>query len=88
MTRSHYPNLDPPAWTVLLRAAEGQEVTQELAAGIVGPDLAAPALAQLQARFLIEEGRFTPLGERLRLWDRKAQAKRAGPPSPPPPEPA
>jgi hypothetical protein len=86
--RGYYPDLDPPAWTVLLRAAEGQKVTQELAAGIVGPDLAAPALAQLQARHLLAEGHFTALASRFRLWDRQAQAKRAGPPSPPPLEPA
>ena len=83
MTSAPYPNIDAPAWTILLRAESGRQITEQVATELIGPELAAPALAQLRARYLLEdEGQFTPLAERLRLWDRKAQADRAGPPSP------
>ena len=66
----HYPNLDAPAWTLLLRAEPGQIITAELAAGIVGPDLAAGAIAQLEERHLLENGQFLPVAEAVRRWNR------------------
>ncbi len=82
MTSDPYPNIDAPAWTILLRADQSREITQELAVRIVGPELAAPALTQLQAHYLLEEGRFTPLAETIRRWNRKGGVLQA------PPEPA
>jgi hypothetical protein len=66
-----FPNLDPPAWTLLLRAASGQAITIDYAAGIVGPDLAAEAVAQLVARHMLDENsRFMPVAEAVRRWNR------------------
>jgi hypothetical protein len=65
-----YPNLDAPAWTVLIRAEPAQLVTVELAAGIVGPDLAAEAIAQLEERHLLDKGEFMPVALKFRLWNR------------------
>jgi len=65
-----YPNLAAPAWTLLLRAEPGQQITAELAAGIVGPDLAAEAIAELEARHLLDNGQFMPVAEAVRRWNR------------------
>jgi len=65
-----YPNLDPPAWTVLIRADDQQPVTVELAAQIVGPDLAAEAIAQLEEKHLLDKGEFMPVALKFRLWNR------------------
>lgn len=64
-----YPNLDAPAWTVLIRSEPGQLVTVELAAQIVGPDLAAEAIAQLEERHLLDNGEFMPVALKFRLWN-------------------
>lgn len=69
-TLAPYPNLTPHAWTVLIRAEPGQIITIELAAGIVGSDLAAEAIAQLEAKHLLAEGQFMPVAEALRRWNR------------------
>ena len=66
-----YPDLAPPAWTLLIRAAPGQIITAEYAAGIVGPDLAAEAVAQLVAKGMLDENsRFMPVAEAVRRWNR------------------
>jgi hypothetical protein len=65
-----YPNLDAPAWTVLVRADASQPVTVELAAQIVGPDLAAEAITQLEERHLLDKGEFMPVALKFRLWNR------------------
>jgi len=72
MTRTiaTYPNLAPPAWTLLIRAEPGQIITAELAAGIVGPDLAAEAIAELEERHLLDAGEFMPVAVKFRLWNR------------------
>ncbi len=73
--RSPYPNIDAPAWTVLLRTEPGQIVTAELAAELVGPDCASFAIAQLEEKHLLDESRFTPLAEALRRWNRQRQGQ-------------
>jgi len=66
-----YPDLAPPAWTLLIRAAPGQVITTEYAAGIVGPDLAAEAVAQLVAKGMLDdENRFIAVAEAVRRWNR------------------
>ena len=65
-----YPNLDAPAWTVLIRSEPSPLVTVELAAQIVGPDLAAEAIAQLEERHLLNNGEFMPVALKFRLWNR------------------
>jgi hypothetical protein len=65
-----YPNISAPAWVVLLRIGVDQPVTAQSAAGLVGPYLAAEAVAELEAKHLSEEGFFTPLAKTLRRWDR------------------
>ena len=72
MTRSTYPNLDAPALTLLVRAEPGQNITAELAATIVGPDLAAGAIAQLEQKHFLDEGQFTPVALAVRRWNLKA----------------
>ncbi len=69
-TTAPYPNLAPPAWTLLVRAEPGQIITAELAAGIVGPDLAAGAIAELEAKHLLDAGKFMPVAVNLRRWNR------------------
>jgi hypothetical protein len=68
-TTARYPTLDAPAWTLLIRAEPGKPVTPELAARIVGPDLAAEAIAQLEERHLLEKGEFMPVGVKFRAWN-------------------
>ncbi len=65
-----YPNLDAPAWTLLIRAAPGQLVTAEVATRIVGPDLAAEAISQLEEKHLLDKGEFMPVAVKFRLWNR------------------
>lgn len=65
-----YPDIAPPAFTVLVRAAEGDTITAEVAARIVGPDLAAEAIAQLEAKHLLAAGEWLPVGLAVRRWNR------------------
>ncbi len=71
MTAAPYPNLTPPAWTLLVRAESGKAVTADMAAQIVGPDLAAAAVQELEARHMLDdEGQFMPVAEAFRRWNR------------------
>jgi hypothetical protein len=71
MSQATYPNLTPPAWTVLVRAERGKIVTADLAAQIVGPGLAAAAIRELEDRHMLDEaGRFMPVAEAFRRWNR------------------
>jgi hypothetical protein len=51
-------------------------ITAELAAAYVGTDLASSAVAELDAAHLLDEGRFTPLANSLRRWDRQRREEK------------
>ncbi len=65
-----FPDIGPAAWTVLLRAAEGQRISPDIAGQIVGPELAGEALAHLDAKHLLDDGEFSPLARTIRRWHR------------------
>jgi hypothetical protein len=71
MTAGVYPFLTPPAWTLLVRAEPGRIVTPESAAQIIGPDLAAGAVRELEDRHMLDDdGQFMPVAEAFRRWNR------------------
>ena len=71
MTQAPYPNLTPLAWTLLVRAEPGQLITADLAAKIVGPNLAAAAVQELENKHMLDDdGQFMPVALALRRWNR------------------
>lgn len=71
-----FPDIDPAAWTVLIRADDTEAITPENAAAYVGAELAPTAWQQLYNRHLIEDGQFSPLARTLRRWYRPQYGQR------------